>query len=135
MAGSSQSAAKLWVLVLASCASFMVSLDSQVVLTALTTIRADFDTSLETLEWTVNAYILTFAVLLLAGSALGDRFGRRRMFVLGFGLFSLHSPQGFSHGFTAAMSLAAALSLAGSLAAISLPARRRTVLGAAKQQA
>ena len=59
----------------------MVTLDNLVVTTALPVIRADLGASLEGLEWTVNAYTLTFAVLLLTGAALGDRFGRRRMFV------------------------------------------------------
>ncbi|MPZ57159.1 MAG: DHA2 family efflux MFS transporter permease subunit [Rhizobiales bacterium] len=79
--------AKGWVLALASVASFMVSLDSLVVTTALSTIRGDLGASIAALEWTVNAYILSFAVLLLTGAALGDRFGRRRMFVVGLGLF------------------------------------------------
>ena len=65
-------------LALASVASFMVSLDSLVVTTALGTIRLDLGASIEQLEWTVNAYILSFAVLLMTGAALGDRFGRRR---------------------------------------------------------
>ena len=65
----------------------MISLDVQVVSTALTTIRLHLGASIEELEWTVNAYILTFAVFLLTGAALGDRFGRRRMFIVGLGLF------------------------------------------------
>ena len=78
-------------LVLASMASFMVALDALVVSTALSTIRHDLGASIETLEWTVNAYTLSFAVLLMTGAALGDRFGRRRMFVGGLGLFSAAS--------------------------------------------
>ena len=69
----------------------MVSLDNLVVTTALPVIRADLGASLEQLEWTVNAYTLTFAVLLLTGAALGDRFGRRRMFAIGLGVFTLGS--------------------------------------------
>ena len=72
---------------LASIASFMVALDALVVTTALSTIRLDLSASIEALEWTVNAYNLSFAVLLLTGAALGDRFGRRRMFAAGLGLF------------------------------------------------
>ena len=64
-------------------ASFMMALDALVITTAFATIRADFGASVETLQWTVNAYNLTFAVLLLTGAALGDRFGRRRMFAAG----------------------------------------------------
>jgi EmrB/QacA subfamily drug resistance transporter len=78
---------KTWVLVLTAVASFMISLDSQVVTLALSTIRLDLGASIEQLEWTVNAYILSFAVLLLTGAALGDRYGRRRMFAAGLGLF------------------------------------------------
>jgi len=66
-------AGQIWVLALTSFASFMISLDSQVVTTVLNIIRTDLGASMELLEWTVNAYILSFAVLLLAGSALGDR--------------------------------------------------------------
>ena len=78
---------KLWVLVLASAASFMAALDALVVTTALGTIRRDLGSSIEALEWTVNAYNLSFAMLLMTGAALGDRFGRRRMFAAGLALF------------------------------------------------
>jgi EmrB/QacA subfamily drug resistance transporter len=77
----------MWVLVLASVASLMAALDAMVVSTALTTIRLDLGASIEQLEWTVNAYNLTLAVLLLPAAALGDRFGRRRMFTVGLTLF------------------------------------------------
>jgi len=77
----------MWVLVLASAASLMAALDAMVVSTALTTIRVDLGASIEQLEWTVNAYNLTLAVLLLPAAALGDRFGRRRLFTAGLGLF------------------------------------------------
>ncbi len=80
-----------WVLGLASLGSFMVALDSLVVTTALSTIHKDLHASLASLEWTVNAYSLTFAVLLLSGAALGDKFGRRRMFVGGLALFTVAS--------------------------------------------
>jgi EmrB/QacA subfamily drug resistance transporter len=83
--------AKSWVLALASIASFMAALDSLVVTTALGTIRKDLGASIEMLQWTVNAYNLSFAVLLLSGAALGDRFGRRRMFAAGIGLFVVAS--------------------------------------------
>jgi EmrB/QacA subfamily drug resistance transporter len=77
----------LWTFALTSLAAFMVTLDNLVVTTALPVIRVDLGASLEGLEWTVNAYTLTFAVLLLTGAALGDRLGRRRMLVVGLGLF------------------------------------------------
>jgi EmrB/QacA subfamily drug resistance transporter len=83
----SKKAASTWVLVLASVASFMVSLDALVVTTALSTIRLHLGASIEQLEWMVNAYTLSFAVLLMTAAVLGDRFGRRRMFVCGLGLF------------------------------------------------
>src|SRR3712207_528486 len=75
-------------LIVVSAALFMVTLDNLVVTTALPTIRVDLGASLEALEWTVNAYTLTFAVLMLTGAALGDRFGRRRMFITGLLLFT-----------------------------------------------
>ena len=82
-----EKARQIWVLILASLASFMVALDATVVTTALTTIHRDLGVSIADLEWTVNAYTLSFAVLLIAAAALGDRFGRRRMFVAGLLLF------------------------------------------------
>ena len=81
----------LWTFVVTSIALFMVVLDNLVVSTALPVIRVDLAASIEELEWTVNAYTLTFAVFLLTGAALGDRFGRKRMFVLGVGLFTTAS--------------------------------------------
>src|SRR6266516_2960192 len=78
----------LWTFAITSIALFMVTLDNLVVTTALPVIRRELDASLQGLEWTVNAYTLTFAVLLLTGAALGDRFGRRRLFVLGLGIFT-----------------------------------------------
>ena len=81
----------LWTFVITSVALFMVTLDNLVVTTAIPVIRKDLNASLEDLEWTVNAYTLTFAVLLLTGAALGDRFGRRRVFAIGIGVFTLGS--------------------------------------------
>ena len=86
-----EKAKRTWVLALTSVASFMVALDALVVTTALNTMRADLGASIEALEWTVNAYNLSFAVLLLTGAALGDRWGRRRMFAVGLGLFVVAS--------------------------------------------
>jgi EmrB/QacA subfamily drug resistance transporter len=81
----------IWTFVITSTALFMASLDNLVVTTALPSIRDHLHASLEGLQWTVNAYTLTFAVLLLTGAALGDRYGRRRMFVAGLGLFTAGS--------------------------------------------
>jgi EmrB/QacA subfamily drug resistance transporter len=81
----------LWTFAVTSVALFMVVLDNLVVSTALPVIRVDLGASLEQLEWTVNAYTLTFAVFLLTGAALGDRFGRKRLFMIGVALFSAAS--------------------------------------------
>jgi EmrB/QacA subfamily drug resistance transporter len=81
----------LWTFAITSIALFMVTLDNLVVTTAIPVIREDLNASLESLEWTVNAYTLTFAVLLLTGAALGDRFGRRRVFAVGVGVFTAGS--------------------------------------------
>jgi EmrB/QacA subfamily drug resistance transporter len=88
---TSSETTRRWVLILASVASFMVALDTLVVSTALTTIRQDLHATVPELEWTVNAYNLTFAVLLLPASAIGDRLGRRRVFAAGLAAFSLAS--------------------------------------------
>jgi EmrB/QacA subfamily drug resistance transporter len=80
-----------WTFAITSTALFMVTLDNLVVTTAIPVIHRDLHAGLSGLEWTVNAYTLTFAVLLLTGAALGDRFGRRRLFVLGIGLFTAAS--------------------------------------------
>ena len=80
-----------WVLVLTSLASLMVALDALVVSTALGTIHRELGASIDELEWTVNAYGLCFAVLLIPAAALGDRWGRRRLFAVGLGAFALGS--------------------------------------------
>jgi EmrB/QacA subfamily drug resistance transporter len=80
-----------WTFAITSIALFMTSLDNLVVTTALPVIRERLHASLADLEWTVNAYTLTFAVLLLLGAALGDRFGRKRMFLVGTSIFTLAS--------------------------------------------
>ncbi len=81
----------IWTFAITSVALFMVTLDNLVVTTALPVIRKDLHASLSQLEWTVNAYTLTFAVLLLTGAALGDRFGRRLLFSIGIVTFTLAS--------------------------------------------
>src|SRR5947207_12244498 len=81
----------LWTFAITSIALFMVTLDNLVVTTAIPVIRRDLHASISQLEWTVNAYTLTFAVLLLTGAALGDRFGRRRLFVIGMAIFTAGS--------------------------------------------
>ena len=81
----------LWTYIVSGVAVFMVSMDNLVVTNALPVIRVDLGTGLEGLEWTVNAYTLSFAVFLLTGAALGDRFGRRLLFGLGLAVFTAAS--------------------------------------------
>jgi EmrB/QacA subfamily drug resistance transporter len=85
------STSTVWAIAITGAAQFMAALDNLVVTMALPVIRERLHTGLSGLQWTVNAYTLTFAVLLLTGAALGDRFGRRRMFVAGLVLFTVAS--------------------------------------------
>src|SRR3954452_20651432 len=80
-----------WVIALTGIGSLMAALDTLVVTTALPTIRLDLGASVEQLEWTVNAYNLSFAVLLMTGAALGDRYGRRKFYAVGLVLFTAAS--------------------------------------------
>src|SRR5947209_7553833 len=80
-----------WTLALTSLAFFMIALDALVVTTALPAIRHDLHAGVSTLGWTVNLYSLTYAVGIITAAALGDRLGRRRVFIAGLGLFSLAS--------------------------------------------
>ena len=80
-----------WTLAAMCFALFMIMLDNTVVNVALPSIQDDLDASLSGIEWTVNAYTLTFAVLLVTGGRLGDIFGRRRMFLFGVVVFALSS--------------------------------------------
>jgi EmrB/QacA subfamily drug resistance transporter len=130
----------LWTFAIVSVALFMVVLDNLVVTTALPSIRADLGGGLQALEWTVNAYTLTFAVLLLTGAALGDRFGRRRMFVIGLGIFTVASAAAALAPTTGALIAARALQGAGAAIVTPLtltllstafpPAKRGLAIGA-----
>jgi EmrB/QacA subfamily drug resistance transporter len=91
MKGGTPRSRTLWTFAVTSLALVMVTLDNLVVTTALPVIRKDLGAGIEGLEWTVNAYTLTFAVLLLTGAALGDRFGRRRLFAIGLAIFTVSS--------------------------------------------
>jgi EmrB/QacA subfamily drug resistance transporter len=95
MSGSAQHtrsrSLQTWAIVLTGLGSLMAALDTLVVSTALSTIRLDLGASIEELEWTVNAYNLSFAVLLITAAALGDRYGRRRLYAMGLGLFAAAS--------------------------------------------
>ncbi len=82
---------RIWTLLVVSVGLFMVVLDNLIVSVALPSIRRDLGASIQSLEWTVNAYVLAYAVLLLTGAALGDRFGRKRPFLLGVALFTVAS--------------------------------------------
>ncbi|RXH18346.1 DHA2 family efflux MFS transporter permease subunit [Bradyrhizobium guangzhouense] len=112
-------AEKNWVLGVTALASFMMALDAMIITTAFAAIRADFGSPVETLQWTVNAFNLTFAVLLLSGAALGDRFGRRRMFATGIALFVVASAACALAGNATALIVARALQGAG--AALVMP--------------
>jgi EmrB/QacA subfamily drug resistance transporter len=110
---------KNWTLGVTALASFMMALDALIVTTAFATIRTDFHATVETLQWAVNAYNLSFAVLLLTGAALGDRFGRRRLFAAGIALFTLASMACALSG--GAVSLIAARFVQGAGAALVMP--------------
>jgi MFS family permease len=123
MKGGTPRSRRLWTFALTSLALVMVTLDNLVVTTALPVIRNDLHASLEGLEWTVNAYTLTFAVLLLTGAALGDRFGRRRLFAIGLGIFTLASAAAALAPSMGA--LVAARAVQGAGGAIVMPSRPR----------
>src|SRR3954466_14525821 len=89
--GKGMSPKARWALAITSIAVFMVTLDNLVVTTAIPVLREDLHATLSGLQWTVNAYTLTFAVLLLTGAALGERFGRRRLLVIGIAIFTAAS--------------------------------------------
>lgn len=112
-------AAQNWVLGVTALASFMMALDAMIITTAFAAIRTEFGSPVETLQWTVNAFNLTFAVLLLTGAALGDRFGRRRMFAAGIALFVVASAACALA--SNATTLIAARALQGSGAALVMP--------------
>src|SRR6266540_526256 len=118
----------IWAFTITSVALFMVTLDNLVVSTALPVIRTDLHASLSALEWTVNAYTLTFAVLLLMGAALGDRLGRRLVFSVGLGVFTLASAAAALAPSAEALNIARAVQGLG--AAIVLPLTL-TILSAA----
>ena len=130
---------RTWVVVLTGIASMMAALDTVVVSTALSTIRIQLHASVGQLEWTVNAYNLSFAVLLMPAAALGDRFGRKRMFVFGLGLFSAASAAcalspavGFLIGARAVQGAGAAFILPLALAILTSafpPEKRGTAIG------
>ncbi len=128
-----------WVLALTGIGSLMTALDTLVVSTSLSTIRLDLGASVEELEWTVNAYNLSFAVLLMTAAALGDRFGRRRLYAAGLGVFvaasaacALAPDIGWLIGARAAQGLGAALVTTLGLALLSAafpPERRGAAIG------
>src|SRR5947209_18355785 len=108
-----------WTLAIVSVGLFMVVLDNLVVSVALPSIHRDLGASIQSLEWTVNAYTLSYAVLLLTGAALGDRLGRRRMFMAGITLFTVSSAAAALA--PSAGALIAARALQGAGAAVATP--------------
>ncbi|QKW51763.1 DHA2 family efflux MFS transporter permease subunit [Streptomyces buecherae] len=127
-------ATAVWTLVITSIAGFMAALDNLIVITAIPDIGEDLGGGIEELEWTVNAYTLSFAVLLMLGAALGDRFGRRRVFGVGIALFTassagaaLSSDIGLLIAARAAQGVGAALLMPLSLTLLTaaVPAERR----------
>jgi EmrB/QacA subfamily drug resistance transporter len=135
----SSKSARGWVVALTGIGSLMAALDTLVVSTALPTIRLDLGASVEDLEWTVNAYNLSFAVLLMTGAALGDRYGRRNLYATGLGLFATASAAcalapdvGWLIGARAVQGAGAALLMPLGLALLSAafpPERRGTAIG------
>jgi EmrB/QacA subfamily drug resistance transporter len=129
----------IWAVVVTGLALFMASLDNLVVSTALPVIRVRLHAGLSGLEWTVNAYTLTFAVLLMSAAAVGERFGRRRIFVLGIALFTTASAMAAVAPSIAVLVTARALQGAGGamimplsltlLSAAVPPQRRNAALG------
>ncbi|MEU5658224.1 MFS transporter [Streptomyces sp. NPDC047737] len=130
----------LWTFLCCGLGVAMVSLDNLVVITALPAIRESLGGDIQQLEWTVNAYTLTYAVLMLPGAALGDRFGRRRMFAVGLGVFTAASAAAALAPGIGALIAARALQGLGAaalmplnltlLTAVAPAARRGAVLGA-----
>jgi EmrB/QacA subfamily drug resistance transporter len=129
-----------WTFGITTVALFMTALDNLVVVTAIPVIQQKLHASLSSLEWTVNAYTLTFAVLLLTGAALGDRFGRKRMFVIGIAIFTAASAMAALSSDINVLVVARALQGAGGaivtpltltiLAAETPPEQRGAILGA-----
>src|SRR5215212_2006052 len=117
-----------WTLAIVSVVLFIVKLDNLVVSTALPTLRVDLGATLESLEWTVNAYTLSFAVLMLPAAALGDRYGRRRVFLIGLTLFTAASASAALAPTTSALIAARAVQGAG--AAIVAPLTLTLLSGA-----
>lgn len=130
----------LWTFLCCGLGVAMVSLDNLVVITALPAIRESLGGDIQQLEWTVNAYTLTYAVLMLPGAALGDRFGRRRMFLVGLSLFTAASAAAaLAPGIGALIAARAVQGLGAAalmplnltlLTAVAPAARRGAVLGA-----
>ena len=129
-----------WTFAITSLALFAFTLDRLVVAVALPAIRADLGAQVAGLEWTVNAYTLSFAVLLLTGGALGDRFGRRRMFTIGVAVFTAGSAAAALAPTIGSLVAARAVQGVGGaiftpltltmLSAVTPPGRRGAVLGA-----
>lgn len=137
--GAADESAPNWTLLVTSIAFFMVAMDALVVTTALPAIQRDLHASVSTLEWTVNAYSLTYAAAIITAAGLGDRLGRRRVFVAGLALFTLSSAAcavapgaGFLLAARAVQGVGAAAVMPLSLTILTssfAPERRGTVIG------
>jgi EmrB/QacA subfamily drug resistance transporter len=132
-------ATRIWAVALTGGSLFMITLDNLIVLSTLPSMQRDLGVSIDRLQWVVDAYILSFAVLMLTGAALGDRYGRRRMLVMGLLLFTASSAAGaLSHDLTqlviarAVQGIGAALLMPMTLTLLSAafpPERRTAALG------
>lgn len=130
---------QIWTFAIVSLALFMAMLDNLVVVTALPSIRRALGASVSDLEWTVNAYTLAFAVLMMTGAALGDRFGRKRIFIFGVALFTLGSAGSALSSSTLQLEVARAVQGLGAafltpltltiLSSVFPPERRAVVIG------
>ena len=132
-------ATHIWAVALTGASLFMITLDNLIVLSTLPSMQRDLGVSIDRLQWVVDAYILSFAVLMLTGAALGDRYGRRRMLVVGLLVFTASSAAGaLSNDLTqlvvarAVQGLGAALLMPITLTLLSAafpPERRTAALG------
>src|SRR3954465_5846045 len=109
------------VLALTGTALFMIVLDNLIVASALPSIERPLNSPLSSAEWILDAYILSFAVLILTGAALGERFGRRRMFIAGLVIFTAASAAGALAGSVGQLVAARAVQGAGSAILLPLP--------------
>ena len=112
-------ATHIWAVALTGAALFMITLDNLIVVSTIPSMQRDLGVSIDRLQWVVDAYVLVFAVFILTGAALGDRYGRRRMLVVGLLVFSAASAAGASP--TTCTQLVVARAVQGLGAALLMP--------------